>query len=174
LIEALRTSSREAAKLLGLQEISFYGLPDNRFDTIALLDIIKIVEEIIDRFHPAVIYTHHSGDLNIDHSMVCRAVLTATRPMQSQPVKEIYSFETPSSTEWAFHQYEPAFHPNVFVNIFDTLDLKIRAFSSYETEGRPFPHPRSAVAIRAIAQRWGSTVGCEAAEAFELIRGIKF
>lgn len=95
--------------------------------------------------------------------------MTATRPVEGCPVKEIYAFEVPSSTEWAFGQFHPAFQPNVFVDISDTLETKIQAMQIYESEARPFPHPRSERALRSIAWRWGSVVGFAAAEPFELI-----
>jgi LmbE family N-acetylglucosaminyl deacetylase len=148
------------------------GLPDNRFDTLPLLDVVKIVEGLIDRFKPEQIFTHHPGDLNIDHSVVHRAVLTATRPVEGHRVRHLYAFEVPSSTEWAFHQLEPRFRPNVFIDIADTLDAKLQAMAHYEGEARPFPHPRSGEALRANAQRWGSAVGVNVAEAFELIRSL--
>jgi len=168
----LRKKATTVSKILGARELFLFGLPDNRFDTVPLLDVVKIVERFITDFVPDVIYTHHGGDLNIDHTVVNRAVLTATRTIQGQPVRELYAFEVPSSTDWAFQSLAPAFRPNYFVDISATLGLKIRALSQYETETRPFPHPRSPEAIAAIAQRWGSIVGCEAAEAFDLIRGV--
>lgn len=172
-VEALHARCRKAAEILGAKDLFIYELPDNRFDTVPLLDVIKIVEKLIHRLQPQVIYTHHNGDLNIDHAVVHRAVLTATRPVQGSPVRELYAFEVPSSTEWGFQRLEAVFRPNVFVDIHNTLDLKIKALSIYESEVRPFPHPRSPEAIRAIARRWGSVVGGEAAEAFELIRSIR-
>jgi LmbE family N-acetylglucosaminyl deacetylase len=174
LVEALRARSRQVAELLGARDLFLYNLPDNRFDTVALLDVIKIVEELVERLQPQVIYTHHSGDLNVDHVIVHRAVLTATRPVASCPVKEIYAFEVPSSTEWAFGQFQLAFRPNVFVDISATLETKVEALALYESEARPFPHPRSPKALRALARRWGSVVGVEAAEAFELIRSVRY
>ena len=173
LVEALHARSRQAADLLGARDFFLYSLPDNRFDTVPLLDVIKIIEELVERLRPQVIYTHHSGDLNIDHVMLHRAVLTATRPTAGHPVKEIHAFEVPSSTEWAFGQFQPAFRPNVFVDISATLEPKVQAMALYQSEARPFPHPRSSEALRAIAQRWGSVVGVEYAEAFELIRLIR-
>lgn len=172
LVEALRARSRRVAELLCARDLFLYDLPDNRFDTVPLLDVIKIIEKLVERLRPEVIYTHHGGDLNIDHTVIHRAVLTATRPMQTQPVREIYTFEVPSSTEWAFQRFEPSFHANVFVDISDTLETKVKALSYYDSESRPFPHPRSAEALRAIAGRWGSVAGCKAAEAFGLIRAI--
>ncbi len=169
LVEALHARSRKVAELLGARDLLLYSLPDNRFDTVPLLDVIKIVEELVQRLQPQIIYTHHGGDLNIDHVVVHRAVLTATRPVAGCPVRETYAFEVPSSTEWAFHQFL-LFQPNVFVDISATLETKVQAMALYKSEARPFPHPRSPEALRALARRWGSVVGVEAAEAFELVR----
>lgn len=173
LVEAFRARSREAVRMLGVKEVFQHDLPDNRFDTVPLLEVIKIIEKSIARLRPDAIYTHHGGDLNVDHTVVHRAVLTATRAMKGQTVRELYAFEVPSATEWAFQSLAPTFRPNFFVDISGSLKLKVRALSCYKTEIRTFPHPRSPRAIKAIAQRWGSIVGCDAAEAFELIRGIK-
>lgn len=173
LVEELQTRSHEIARYLSAKDVFLFSLPDNRFDTVPLLDIVKMIENLIDKLQPDVVYTHHGGDLNIDHQIVHRAVLTAARPIKNCPVKEIYTFEVPSSTDWSFQQFEPAFHPNVFVDITKTLESKVEAMQLYESEARSFPHPRSPEALRAIAHRWGSVVGCSAAEAFQLIRSIR-
>ena len=172
-LEDLRRYAHAAAAKVGVKSLGLHGLPDNRLDTVPLLDIVKIVEELVNRHSPAVIYTHHGGDLNVDHGVVHRAVLTATRPTAGCPVREIYAFEVPSSTEWAFQRIEPAFRPNVFVDITRTLETKIAAMECYESETRKFPHPRSPEALRAAAMRWGSVAGCAAAEAFELVRSVR-
>jgi LmbE family N-acetylglucosaminyl deacetylase len=135
--------------------------------------VVKRIEEIVAKYAPDVVYTHHGGDLNIDHLVTFRAVMTATRPLADCPVRELYTFEVPSSTEWAFQRFEPAFRPNVFVDIAATLSAKIEGMALYESEARPFPHPRSPEALRAIARRWGSVVGREYAEAFELVRAVQ-
>jgi len=172
-LERLRSCSQRVAELLGAKELFLRGLPDNRFDSLPLLDVIKVVEELIERCRPGAIYTHHGGDLNVDHQVVSRAVLTATRPVEGYPVRELYMFEIASSTEWAFQQLSPVFKPNVFVNVEETLSLKLEGMRQYESEIRKFPHPRSGEALTAIAQRWGSLVGCRAAEAFEAVRLIR-
>lgn len=173
LLEQLHERSRRAGELLGAREVSLHGLPDNRFDSIPLLEVVKVVERLVERHRPEIIYTHHPGDLNVDHGVSFRAVLTATRPLAGCPVREIHSFEVPSSTEWAFQKIEPAFRPNVFVDIAETIPAKVEAMALYESEARPFPHPRSGEALKTIARRWGSVVGLEYAEAFELIRWIR-
>lgn len=173
LLESLHTRSRQVAMLLGAKDIFMFNLPDNRFDTVPLLEVVKIIETLVERLKPQSIYTQHGGDLNVDHMMVYRATLTATRPMSGGSVKQVYAYEVPSSTEWAFAQFAPVFQPNVFVDIGATLETKIQAMRMYESEARPFPHPRSPEALRAIAQRWGSVAGLLAAEAFCLVREVR-
>lgn len=172
-LTALHRQAHAAAARVGVKNLVLHSLPDNRLDTVPLLDVIKIIEGLVDRVEPEVVYTHHGGDLNIDHGVIHRAVLTATRPVAGSPVREVYAFEVASSTEWAFQRLEPAFRPNVFVDVAHTLEAKIAAMQCYETELREFPHPRSPEALRAIAMRWGSVAGCSAAEAFELIRSVR-
>jgi len=172
-VEALRSNAKEAARLLGVKEVLFDQFPDNRFDQVPLLDVVKRAEAIIQEVQPAVIYSHHPGDLNIDHAVTFRAVLTATRPLAGCSVRDVYAFEVPSSTEWAFQRFEPAFRPNVFVDVTETIEAKVKAMETYASEIRCFPHPRSGEALRSIARRWGSVVGLEYAEAFELIRSVR-
>jgi LmbE family N-acetylglucosaminyl deacetylase len=168
-LNSLHGCSQRVADSLGVKELSLHGLPDNRFDSLPLLDVIKVVEDLVERWRPTAVYTHHGGDLNVDHQIVSRAVLTAVRPVEGSRVRELYMFEIPSSTEWAFQQLAPVFRPNVFVNIESTLSLKLEGMRQYDSEVRKFPHPRSPEALTAIAQRWGSTAGCKAAEAFEAV-----
>jgi LmbE family N-acetylglucosaminyl deacetylase len=172
-LQHLHAQAQQAADKVGAKEVVLCKLPDNRLDTVPLLEVVKLVEELVAKFKPEVIYTHHPGDLNVDHGVVHRAVLTATRPVAGQCVREIYAFEVPSSTEWAFQRLEPLFRPSVFVDITETLETKIEALACYDTETRKFPHPRSAEALRAIATRWGSVAGLHAVEAFELIRSVR-
>lgn len=172
-LDHLHSNAQQAADKMGAKELVLSKLPDNRLDTVPLLDVIQLVEGLVDRVKPEVIYTHHAGDLNVDHGVIHRAVLTATRPLSGQTVREIYAFEVPSSTEWAFQRIEPSFRPNVFVDVTQTIATKIAAMECYESEARKFPHPRSPEALQALAMRWGSVVGCAAAEAFELVRSVR-
>jgi LmbE family N-acetylglucosaminyl deacetylase len=172
-LENLHDSSKRVSKLLGVKELFLHDLPDNRFDTIPLLNIVKIIEALIDKIKPSVVFTHHGGDLNIDHSITHRATLTATRPIAGNSVKQVYAYEVPSSTEWVFGQFAKDFHPNVFINIESSIEKKVQAMEIYESEVRAFPHPRSPEALRTVAKRWGCVSGLGTAEAFELIREIR-
>jgi len=170
-ISELRENARNAAKEAGFSSIDFCGFPDNRLDSVDLLDIIKTVSKYIEKYHPDTIFTHHHGDLNVDHRRVCEAVLTACRPVGKYGVERIYAFETPSSTEWNYI-YENPFQPTVFFDVTDTIEAKIRGMSCYPSESTQYPHPRSPEALRALAQYRGSNVGCHYAEAFELLREV--
>ena len=131
--------------------------------------MIKIVENEIKKSKPDRIYTHHYNDLNIDHRVLFNATLTACRPADDK-IKELVTFEVPSSTEW---NYPFRFNPNYFVNISGQLSGKVRAMKSYKNEIRNFPHPRSSESLKSIAKKWGSVSGNKAAEAFEIIRRIE-
>lgn len=170
---SLEKKSKEIGKFLGVKENFFFGLPDNQFDTIPFLKIVKKVEEVIKKVKPEIIYTHHNGDLNIDHRITFQAVLTAARPINNCSVKEIYSFEVLSSTEWSFQKINGSFLANVFEDISTTISKKIEAMKIYKTEIREFPHPRSEEAILSVAKRRGSVAGFKYAEAFELIRTFR-
>lgn len=166
---ALQEDARRAAAEVGYTGIDFCGLPDNRMDSLDLLDIIKTVSNFVEKYKPDTIFTHHHGDLNIDHRVTCEAVLTACRPVEDYCIKRIYAFETPSSTEWNFNYTEP-FTPNVYVDVSDTLEAKIRGMACYRTESTEYPHPRSAEALRALGRYRGSNAGFKMAESFVLLR----
>lgn len=172
-VARLQASAKAAAAILGARSVGFGSLPDNRFDELPLLDLVKRVERIIEEVGPRIVYTHHPGDLNIDHRITFQAVLTATRPVPNHCVRELYAFEIPSSTEWAFQQLQPPFKPNVFMDAAGTIETKIKALAEYESECRAFPHPRSPEALRTLARRWGTVVGLEYVEAFELVRSVR-
>lgn len=171
-LEELKKDACAAAKEVGYMSIDFCGFPDNRMDEADLLDVIKVISRFVEKYRPDTIFTHHHGDLNIDHQRTCEAVLTACRPVGDYCVERIYAFETPSSTEWNYRYDEP-FCPNVFFDVTDTLEAKIRGMACYRTESAEYPHPRSGKALRALGQYRGNSVGFDLAEAFMLLREMR-
>jgi len=170
-VKALHENTKRAGKCIGFEKIFLSNLPDNCFDGIELLKIIKIVEKHISLLNPELIYTHHLGDLNIDHKITFNAVLTASRPQGNNPVKKLITFETPSSTEWNPCR-ETAFVPNIYVDISKTIQLKLDAMKEYKTEIRSYPHPRSLEGLEILAKKRGMECGLQCAEALCLIRKI--
>jgi LmbE family N-acetylglucosaminyl deacetylase len=171
--EALHAQTLAACSILGVTDVRFLGLPDQRLDTLPLVDVITPVEAEIDDFEPEIVYTHFGGDVNHDHRILFEAVQVATRPYAAPSVKQLLCFATPSATEWGYHGIQGSFTPDLMVNITNTLDAKIEAFLCYEKELRAAPHPRSPESLRAIAVGWGSVIGAGAAEPFQVIRILR-
>lgn len=165
-------AARDAAACLGVEPPRLLDLPDNRLDSLPLLDIVQRVEAVVAELRPRVLYTHHAGDLNIDHRIAHQAVMTACRPVPGACWRRIFCFEVASSTEWQTPRAQDAFLPNWYVDAGATLARKLEALQAYADELRPWPHPRSLQAVEYLARWRGASVGMEAAEAFMLARAI--
>jgi LmbE family N-acetylglucosaminyl deacetylase len=165
-------AAKQAAGHLGAREPRFLGFPDNRLDGVALLDVVKAAEAVVTDVRPDTIYTHHAGDLNIDHVLCHRAVMTACRPLPGSSVRRIFAIEIASSTEWALAASN-SFVPNRFVDISASRAAKQRALESYAEEMRPFPHARSHEAIKALEHWRGASAGLACAEAFMVLRDVE-
>lgn len=172
-LEAHHANMNAAGAHIGFASIHSYDFSDNRFDSHALLDIVKVVEKEKEEFKPDIIFTHNAGDLNVDHRYTFQAVMTATRPMADENVTTVITFETNSATDWQYANHPEQFHPNLYVEIGEEdLQAKIDALSEYKFEIRDYPHPRSAKALRVLAEYRGYTSGRMMAEAFEIVRII--
>ena len=169
-IEILNSEIKRANDTIGIKKTFIYNFADNRFDSVDLLDIVKVISKVKEEIKPDIIFTHYENDLNIDHTITYKAVLTATRPMKNECVKEIYSFEILSSTEW---NYPISFSPDVYFDIEDFIDIKLEAMKKYYSELCEYPHPRSLDGIKLNAQYNGMRVGKKYVEAFKCIRIIK-
>ena len=168
-----RRNIYSAQKVIGYHSVSVYNFPDNRFDTVALLDIIKVIEKDKSVFNPDAIFTHNGGDLNIDHQRTFEAVITSCRPMLDENVKTVITFETPSGTEWQAATDPRRFIPNLYIEVCEEdVQTKIKAMECYEFEKREYPHPRSPESLEILAKRRGIDVGKNYAEAFCLVRGV--
>jgi len=165
-------SANKSCKVLKTEEPIFLDFPDNKMDSIPLLDIVQKLEECVIKINPNMIYTHHGFDLNIDHRITHQAVLTACRPQPGFSVKEIYSFEVLSSTDWATSSTKNAFIPSKFVDISKTFNQKMNSLNCYSYEMRQAPHSRSIDSVKALSILRGSTVGVTYAEAFQVERII--
>ncbi len=169
-IEVLNSEIQKANDIIGIKKVYVESFPDNRFDSVDLLDIIKVISKVKEEIKPDIIFTHYEHDLNIDHQITYKAVVTATRPMKDETVKELYSFEILSSTEW---NYPISFSPDTYFDITDTLSLKLEAMKMYESELCHFPHPRSLEGIELHSKYCGMRVGRKYVETFKSIRVVK-
>ena len=173
-LEAHHANMNAAGAHIGFASIHSYNFSDNRFDSHALLDIVKVVEKEKEEFKPDIIFTHNAGDLNVDHRYSFQAVMTATRPMAGEETTTIITFETNSATDWQYNNHPEHFHPNLYIEVSEEdLQAKIDALKEYKFEIREYPHRRSEKALHVLAEYMGYTSGCMMAEAFEIVRCIK-
>jgi LmbE family N-acetylglucosaminyl deacetylase len=170
--QTLRDAARAAAATLGVTDLRFLGLADQKLDALPLMEVIRPIEQIVAEIRPQVVYAHHWGDLNRDHRVVSEATMVACRPVGDAFPRRVLAFETPSSTEWSAPDVSLQFVPTVFVDATGTIEKKLRAMACYTTEVRPAPHPRALESLRSRAQYWGQIVGKSYAEAFVLVREI--
>jgi len=171
-LETLKERARQAADCLGVSSIEFADFPDNAMDTRPLLEIVKRVEKFITTVQPDVIFTHHNGDINIDHDITQRAVLTACRALPDSKPRELFACQVQSSTE--FGRSDLQLRPDCYVRLTEEdVSAALRALRYYKGEIRAWPHPRSDTALEHKLRIRGSECGCEAAEAFEILRMIR-
>ena len=172
-LDDLTVAAKEANHRLGVDDVQLLSFPDNRMDSVDLLDITKEIEKLVQAFDPTIVYTHHGGDVNIDHRLIHKGVITALRPIPgAHSCHTLLFWETASSTEWMAGGSADLFVPNWYVDISDHLESKLKALEAYETEMRPWPHARSIKALSHLAHWRGANVGVNAAEAFMTGRRI--
>jgi LmbE family N-acetylglucosaminyl deacetylase len=172
-LAALQAAAHAAGNALGTASVTLCGLPDNQLDAVPLLTVVKHVEATLRRVQPTVVFTHLANDVNIDHAIVHRAVLAATRPQPGVCVRDVYYFEIASSSEWGAQTPGWTFRPTLGVDVTATLDRKLEAMACYAAELRDWPHPRSLRGLRALAELRGTWMGVAAAEAFEVGRILR-
>lgn len=163
----------KACQILGVEKSYQFNFPDNQMDSVPLLSLTQAIESIVSTYKPNIIYTHHHGDLNIDHQLTLQATLTACRPQPESSVEKILSFEVPSSTEWNSPYSKNTFSPNCFIDVSKYMDTKLAALLAYEEEMRSPPHSRSLANISNTAKVRGHSIGVNSAEAFMIQRLIQ-
>ena len=170
-VENRQACARRASQILGVERSFQLDFPDNKMDAVPLLDVVQEIEKVIREVGPETLYTHYSYDLNVDHQITHQAVMTASRPQINCPVKNIYTFEVLSSTEWQ-SKAKRQFSPQKIVDITDFWCQKKQALEAYGSELRIYPHSRSLEAIDALCSLRGCTHGLKKAEGFEVERVI--
>lgn len=166
-----QSALEKSSQILGIKKTYQLNFPDNKLDSIPLLDIVKSIEKVVIEINPEVIYTHHSGDLNIDHRIVFNAVMVASRPLPAISLNTLLTFEVVSSTEWGAGN--DSFKPNFFIDIDQYWAVKKEALIAYSSEMRSFPHPRSILNLDCLSRFRGASVGLCRAEAFYLVRHVR-
>jgi len=160
----------KSCKQLGIKDQIHFRLRDQELETYPLEELIADIQYEINSLRPELVLTHNSTDLNLDHRIIFEATMVACRPKLHSPVKEIWTYETPSSTNWGFGEFG-SFEPNIFIShIRRAITNKIDAIKCYPNELEMHPNARSIEAVKTLCRYRGTTVGVKYAEAFKLIR----
>lgn len=163
-----------SAKMLGIRNKYEGSFPNIEMNNSTHLSLVQFIEKAIIASDCDVIITHHPGDTNNDHmhtSMACQAAIRLfQRRAEVKPLKEFLFMEVLSSTEWSVNTAMNRFQPNTFVEVGEeNVNVKIAALATYRGVMRPYPHPRSAEAIKGLAAYRGAQSGTNYAEAFECV-----
>lgn len=161
--------AKKAIAVLGAQLLPRLDFPDMRLDTVAHVDKNIALGKIISEGQYDTVFVQDRSDINRDHKELFDSALVACRTYPGQTVRSVLSYYVNSSTEWGNLLTSESFNPNVYINISDSIEVKLDAMSKYETELRTYPHPRSLEAMRNTAKYFGNMVGYEYAEPFRLI-----
>lgn len=157
------------ASIVGIDNVHHWDYPDMRLDSVAHLELNSRIHTLITEGAYEFVFTHHPYDVNLDHQVVFRSSMVATRPTPQSPVRGLFTYFVNSSTEWGIASAAERFVPSCFLDISEYLDVKLRALGVYEEELREFPHPRSIEAVKNRALVFGADAGLQAAEAFNVI-----
>jgi N-acetylglucosamine malate deacetylase 1 len=171
-IKNVRGEAMSAHQVLGVKKTIYFDYSAPELDLYSVSELAGSIASVIQDIMPMRLYVPHRGDIHQDHRAVYNASLVAARPTVGCSVKEIYSYETLSETEWAPPFTHDAFVPTFFVDISDQMDNKIEALRCYRSQIREYPSSRSIEAVQILAQFRGVTVGCRYAEAFMHVRTI--
>lgn len=160
---------KRVGELFGFDETFVLDFPTTRLDQLPMSDLVAGISQVFKSFEPEEIFVPHPSDVHTDHSVVFHAVASCTKWFRYPHIKRVLAYETLSETDFGLGT-DKGFCPNVFVDIEQFLDQKLRAMEIYKSEVGAFPFPRSHEAIRALAAVRGVAAGFKAAEAFQLLR----
>lgn len=172
LVRQIRTETLRAHDMIGVTDTQFLDFPAAGLDQVKRSDLNQALSSALSRIEPDLLLIPFIGDIHLDHQIVFNAALVYARPRGSGGPRCVLAYETLSETNWLAPGVTPAFIPNMFVDISETLERKVAAFQTFRSQVKPHPDERSVEAIRALATLRGATAYRYAAEAFVLVRQI--
>ena len=174
----LHQLATDCARMVGIADSRRHSFKNIQLNAVPHLDLVKAIEQAIIEFEPEWVFTHHPGDLNVDHRICWEATMSAvmlpqrlSRNLAATLIKKVFLFEVPSSTDWAPAPFAP-FQPNAYFDVTRTIETKVAALRAFEGALKPHPHARSEENVRALASVRGGAVGVAYAEAFFLTRDL--
>jgi LmbE family N-acetylglucosaminyl deacetylase len=158
-------------ELLGFASVNRLGYPAATLGEVALRRLIQKMAKAFDEIQPNILYLPYPHDAHSDHRIVFEAAAACAKWFRRAALKRILCYEVPSETGFNLHPFATTFRPTTYVRLGQKhLNRKVEVMLEYREECGKFPFPRSPEAIRALARQRGTESGCEAAEAFLLLR----
>ena len=152
--EVRERECKESARVLGACDLFIGGLPDTGVHDAR--ETIDVIENILNKVKPDVIYAPSSKDTHQDHRNAGYAVLSAGRRCRS-----ILLYEGAST--------QRDFNPQVFVDIKETIQTKLNATRVFGSQvGNHGMYSKAMKAVEGLAKFRGYQAGVEVAEAFEV------
>ena len=152
-----------ALTAMGIDKCNNLGFTDLRVPF--NLDSVSGIEKCIKQENIDTIYTHWEGDANQDHIATFQSTMAAARY-----VPNVYCYEQIPIKR----QYLNQFNPNYYVDITDTMDVKINASNAHVSQIQKY----NAVGLDVIenlttlAKYRGIQAGTLYAEAFHIIKQV--
>lgn len=156
----------------GFKKVYRLGFPTVKLNIVPHIELCSAIQKVMQEVNPDIVYTTSKNDLNLDHRIVYDSTLIACRPLPGNNVKRVLSYEICYTKYFGNPTGGTMFQPNVFIDIAEYLEEKLKAMRYYETELRQSPHPRNIESLRLLAKERGLCVGYGAAECFELVREL--
>jgi len=174
----IRAETKQAMEILGVDygNVIYRDLPNVLVHDEPMYKVNKVVIDVVKEVAPDILYIPFINDLHKDHREIVYAAQVAARTCTDfgRNIKEVMMYETLSETHWNIECVEGGFLPNVYNEIYDFLDMKLRAVQAYKSQLKFFPDVRSVEALRSLAIVRGAIVGMKAAEGFMTVRRLLY
>lgn len=160
---------RLAAKRYGFRQTFKLDFPTTKLDILGMGRLVNMVNGVIQKVKPNVVYLPNRNDIHSDHKVTFDAVLSSLKSFRCPSIKRILAYEIISETEFSPPFPTNIFTPNSFSDISEYLTRKIAIMKIYRGELGGHPFPRSIDNLKALATHRGATAGVKYAEAFMVI-----
>ena len=148
-----------ALHVLGIKDIEILDFPTK--DIPFCSSVVNEIDVRMSKYNPDIIFTHHPFDTHQAHEGVAKSTIAAARRKNT-----VFFYEpiTPSG-----RSYSP-FKPTLYVDIEDTVDIKIASLKEHKSEYKKFGGENWVTGVKSRCGFRGYEIGKKYAEAFEALR----
>ena len=136
LFEKVRNEFKNAINYLGSPSYSFGDLPAAMLNDIPTYLVNNEIHNIVSKINPNTVFIPSQKDLHLDHKIINYASKVALRPYlrNNSNLFNIIEYEVPSETNIFTDDLNDNFAPNLYVDISEQINNKLKAFSEYKSQ----------------------------------------